>query len=347
MRATVFTGTRSVELQEVPDPRLVEPTDVVVRVVAACVCGSDLWHYRGETSKAPGTRIGHEMVATVEQVGDDVRTLAVGDLVVAPFLISDGTCAHCRAGMPAACVDLRSWGAGDIDACQGDAARVPLADGTLVPVPGMNGTVPDDALLRSLLTLSDVMGTGHHAAVSAGVRPGSTVAVVGDGAVGLCGVLAASRLGAGRIIALSRHADRQALARRLGATEIVAVRGEDAVTAVLEATDGIGADAVLECVGTEQSMTTAFAVARPGSTVGFVGVPHGVQVPIGQMFSRNIGLAGGMAPTRAYLPELLDDVLAGRIDPGLVMDDVLPLADVAEAYRRMDERESIKVMLRP
>ncbi|HYU85041.1 MAG TPA: zinc-dependent alcohol dehydrogenase family protein [Kribbellaceae bacterium] len=342
MRATTIHGPFDIRLSEVPDPRIVEPTDVVVRVTASCVCGSDLWNYRGENKVRPG-RIGHELVGIVEEAGADVRTVKPGDFVVVPFMISDGVCPHCQAGMQSVCVNGNFVSGEGLDGGQGEYARIPYADGTVVATPD----VPDDALVPSLLTLSDVMGTGWHAAVSARVKPGDTVVVVGDGAVGLCGVLAASRLGAARVVAMSRHEPRQKIAREFGATDIVAERGADAERAIAELTGGVGADAVLECVGTGQAMTTAFAVARPGATVGFVGVPHGVEVPIGQMFGRNVGLAGGVAPSRAYLPALMKDVLDGRINPGLVFDYELPLSEVAEGYKAMHERRAIKTLLRP
>jgi threonine dehydrogenase-like Zn-dependent dehydrogenase len=314
----------------------------VVRVVFGCVCGSDLWYYRGESPHALGP-IGHEFIGIVEQIGGDVRSIARGDLVVAPFKFSDGTCAHCRAGWTSNCVAGAPFGTDGVDGGQGEVVRVPFADGTLVKVPGSGHA---DETLRSLLTLSDVMATGHHAVVSAGVSGGSVVAVVGDGAVGLCAVIAARRLNADRIIALSRHAPRQALARAFGATDIIAERGDAAIQQILEMTDGVGVDAAVECVGTAESFATAFAIARPGSMVGFVGVPHGVDVPIDTMFGRNIGLRGGSAPVRRYIPELLGDVLEGRIDPGRVFDFETKLDGVAEAYRSMDERRAIKSLLR-
>jgi threonine dehydrogenase-like Zn-dependent dehydrogenase len=266
-----------------------------------------------------------------------------GDFVVTPFVASDGTCPNCKAGLQSVCQNIVGIGSKRADGGQGEYAKVPWADGTLVATPGL----PDEALIPSLLTLSDVMGTGWHAARSARVKQGDTVVVVGDGAVGLCGVLAATRMGAERIVALSRHEDRQKIAREFGATHIIAARGDEAKAAVLELTDGVGADAVLECVGTDQSFKTAFEVARPGATVGFVGVPHGVEVPVRTMFQRNIGLAGGVAPARQYLPELMADVLSGAINPGLVFDAELPLEAVADGYLAMHERRSIKVLLRP
>lgn len=343
MFATTIHAPFDVRLSEVPDPTIELSTDAVVRIVAGCICGSDLWSYRGENAITPGSRIGHEHVGVVEAVGADVRTVKPGDFVITPFMISDGTCGHCQAGMYSACNDGGFVSNLPADGGQGEFARVPHADGTLVATPEM----PDKSLVPSLLTLSDVMGTGWHAAVSARVRPGHTVVVVGDGAVGLSGVLAASRMGAERVIAMSRHEPRQRIAREFGATHVIAERGDVAEAAVLELTDGLGADAVLECVGTGQAMTTAFAVARPGATVGFVGVPHGVDVPIGKMFGKNVGLAGGLAPTRAYLPKLMADVLSGAINPGLVFDQELPLTEVAEGYKSMHERRAIKTLLWP
>jgi threonine dehydrogenase-like Zn-dependent dehydrogenase len=348
MKATTIHAPYDVRLIDVPDPQIAAPTDALVRVIAACVCGSDLWRYRGINEITEGSRIGHEFVGVVEECGDGVTSVRPGDFVIAPFTYSDGTCPNCAADVQSACVHGGNYGLPDeqghlVDGCQGEYVRVPLADGTLVAT----ADVPDDDLVPSLLALSDVMGTGWHAALRAGVRPGQTVVVVGDGAVGLCGVLAASRLGAERVVALSRHQPRQALAREFGATDIVAERGDEAVSAVLELTDGTGADAVLECVGTDQSMTTALDCARAGATVGYVGVPHGVELPIGRMFGRNVGLAGGVAPARAYLPTLRDEVLSGAISPGRVFDLELPLVEVAEAYAAMDERRAIKTLLRP
>ena len=266
-----------------------------------------------------------------------------GDLVIAPFAYSDGTCPHCRAGITTSCVHGGFWASGGMDGGQGEAVRVPFADATLMRIPGSGHS---EAMMRSLLALSDVMGTGHHAAVSAGVRQGSTVAVVGDGAVGLSAVLAAARLGAGMIIALSRHEDRQELARAFGATDIFAERDEAATAAVMELTDGVGADAVLECVGTGQSMASAFAIARPGAMVGYVGVPHGVEVPLETMFYRNVGMHGGSAPVRTYIPELMQDVLAGSIDPGRVFNLETDLDGIGEAYAAMDQRRAIKSLVR-
>jgi threonine dehydrogenase-like Zn-dependent dehydrogenase len=341
MRAALFKEPRSIEVADRPDPVIKEPTDAIVRVVLACVCGSDLWYYRGETPFDPGP-IGHEFIGVVEDTGAEVRDIKKGDFVIAPFAFSDGTCPHCRHGITTACVAGGFWPSNG-DGGQGEAVRSPLADGTLVRVPGSGYS---DEMMRSLLSLSDVLATGHHAAVCAEVKEGDTVAVVGDGAVGLSGVLAAKRLGAERIVALSRNPARQALAREFGATDVVEGRGDEATAALMELTDGVGVDATLECVGTGQAMETALAIARPGSMVGYVGVPHGVELPVGEMFFRNKGVRGGSAPARAYIPELLDDVLEGRIDPGRVLDFETDLDGVAEAYAAMDERRAIKSMLR-
>jgi threonine dehydrogenase-like Zn-dependent dehydrogenase len=339
MRATTIHAPGDIRFEDVPDPRIEEPTDAIVKVVAGCICGSDLWPYRGENDVTAGATIGHECVGVVEEVGSAVTQTHVGDFVIVPFCHCDNTCAHCRAGVQSACTNL-----GFTQSGQGEYARVTQADGSLVAVPG---GMPDQHLVPSLLALSDVMATGWHAAVAAGVRPGHTVVVVGDGAVGLSGVLAASQMGAERVIAMSRHEPRQEIARAFGATDVVAERGEEGEARIDDLTDGIGADAVLECVGTDGAMRTAFTVARPGATVGFVGVPHGVELPVRRMFQKNVGLAGGMAPVRRYLPDLLERVLSGAIDPGKVFDLTLPMAEAAEGYRAMDERRAIKVLLQP
>ena len=343
MKAAIFKGKGDIELGERPDPTIKEPTDAVVRVVLACVCGSDLWFYRGITDYPMGNPVGHEFLGVVEQVGESVHTIAKGDLVIAPFLYSDNTCPHCRAGITSACVRGGVWGANGVDGGQGEAVRSPLADGTLVKVPGSGYS---DETLASLLTLSDVMCTGHHAAISAGVKQGDTVAVVGDGAVGLCAIIAAKRLGAQRIIALSRNPARQELARAFGATDVLTERGEAANEAVLKLTDRVGVDAALECVGTNESIQTAQAIARPGSIVGYVGVPHGVEIPVSNLFHRNVGMHGGPAPARAYIPELLGDVLEGRINPGRVFDFTTDLNGIAQAYAAMNERRAIKSLVK-
>ena len=350
MLATIIHGDHDVRLEEVPDPALNDSgTDAIVRVVAACVCGSDLWPYRGVTETPRPKRIGHEFVGIVEAVGASVEKVKVGDFVIAPFYDCDMTCVNCQNGFSTSCLDGGWWGSDDrhggfADGAQGERVRVPHADGSLVATPSQ----PDPSLVPSLLTLADVMGTGHHAAVSAGVTAGSTVVVVGDGAVGLCAVLAAKRLGASRIVAMSRNPERSALAREFGATDIVEERGAEGAAAVKALLDGIGADCVLECVGTKESMDQALRSARPGGMVGYVGVPNGgPELPIRVMFGSNIGVNGGVAPVRNYIEELLPEVLDGRITPGRVFDLELPLSEVAEAYAAMDERRAIKVLLRP
>jgi threonine dehydrogenase-like Zn-dependent dehydrogenase len=338
VKATTIHAPFDVRLAEVDTPTILAPTDAIVRITAACICGSDLWPYRGANDITAGSPIGHEVVGIVEEVGGDVRSFAPGDFVIAPFCHCDNTCPVCRKGMQAGCQNLGITTGG-----QGEYARVTQADGSLVKTP----EIPDAALVPALLTLSDVMATGWHAAVAARVEPGTSVAVVGDGAVGLCGVLAAATMGAERIIAMSRHEPRQAVARSFGATDVVPERGKEGAEAVLELTGGIGADAVLECVGTNDSMRMALRAARPGAMVGMVGVPHGVELPVNAMFGRNVGVAGGMAPVRKYLPDLLDRTLAGTLDPSPVFDLTLPLDQVAEGYRAMDERRAIKVLLEP
>jgi threonine dehydrogenase-like Zn-dependent dehydrogenase len=344
MRAAIFNGPHSITVGERPDPTIQAPTDAVVRVVLGCVCGSDLWYYRGDSPHAIGS-IGHEFIGVVEDIGSEVDGIAAGDFVVAPFVYCDMSCPLCRAGMTSHCLAGGSFGNGTIDGGQGERVRVPLAGSSLVVAPGP----PKEhsvQTLRSLLALSDVMCTGHHAAVCARVRKGDTVAVVGDGAVGLCAVLASKRLGAERIIALSRNPARQRVAREFGATHILAGRGDEATAAVLELTNGIGVDSALECVGTGESMATVLAVARAGSTVGVVGAPHGSDVPFETNFWRGIGWQGGVAPARAYIPDLLSDVLSGTINPGLVFDYETDLEGIADAYAAMDERRAIKSVVR-
>jgi hypothetical protein len=335
-------GAGDVRIETVPDAHLIEPTDALVRVTRACICGSDLWPYNQMEASETGQRMGHEFIGLVEAVGADVRTVKVGDLVVAPFAYSDGTCVFCHESLHTSCLHGGFWARDGIDGGQGEAVRVPQADGTLVVLP----VGKDDALMTSLLTLSDVMGTGHHAALAAKVGPGKTVAVVGDGAVGLCGVIAAKRLGAERIILLGRHPDRIALAKEFGATDIVSERGDEAIERVRELTDGFGAHSVLECVGYEQSTITALGIARPGGAVGRVGLPQHEQIPTTlQTFFDNVTISGGPAPARAYVEELLPDVLEGRIEPGRVFDRTGSLDDVPDGYRAMNERESIKFLI--
>jgi threonine dehydrogenase-like Zn-dependent dehydrogenase len=342
MRATVMYGAGDVRVENVPDAHLIEPTDAVVRVSRASICGSDLWPYAALERSETGRRMGHEAIGVIEDVGAEVRTMKAGDLVVMPFAFSDGTCDFCHEGLQTSCIHGGFFGTGDVGGAQAEAVRVPQADGTLFVLP----VGEDDALMPSLLTLSDVMGTGHHAAVVAEVGPGKTVAVVGDGAVGLCGVIAAQRLGAEQIIILGRHPDRIALAREFGATDVVSERGEEAVERVRELTDGFGVHSVLECVGLEQSTLTAIAIARPGGAVGRVGVPQDETMPASlPAFYNNVTVGGGPAPVRAYIEELLPDVLEGRIKPGRVFDRVGPLDEVPDGYRAMNDREALKVMV--
>jgi threonine dehydrogenase-like Zn-dependent dehydrogenase len=337
MRGAIIYGHRDVRFEERADPSIIEPTDAVIRTVAVCVCGSDLWPYRSTAQRRKPTPIGHEYVGIVEDVGAAVTTVKAGDFVVGGFLYSDNTCPVCAKGMHASCQH-----GGGFDGAQAERIRIPQADGTLLATPGQ----PEPDLIPDLLALSDVMCTGWHAAVCAGVQPGSSVVVVGDGAVGLSGVLAASQLGASTIIAMSRHEPRQRVAREFGATHIVADRGEAGLAAVRELTEGIGADAVLECVGTEEARLQAVECTRPGGRIGLVGVPHG-DLPTDKLFWTNKGIQGGPAPVRAYLPHLLDLVWTRQIRPGKVFDLSLPLSEVAEAYRAMDERRAIKVLLQP
>ena len=344
MRGAVLYGARDVRFEERSDPKIVESTDAIISLSASCICGSDLWPYQS-LSPSDGARVmGHEAIGVVEEVGADVRTVKKGDVVVMPFAFSDGTCMFCEAGLHTACVHGGFFGNPQVPGAQSEAVRIPLADGTLYTLP----VGEDDALMPSLLTLSDVMGTGHHAAVVAKVEPGKTVAVVGDGAVGLCGVIAAKRLGAEQIVIMGRHDDRIALAREFGATDVVRERGAEAVERVKELTDGYGVDAVLECVGLDQSMDTAIEIARPGGAVGRVGVPQHDEIPAARpSFFKNVIVGGGPAPVRAYIDELLPEVLDGRIEPGRVFDRTVGLNGVPDGYRAMNNRESIKVLVKP
>jgi threonine dehydrogenase-like Zn-dependent dehydrogenase len=335
-------GAGDVRVETVPDARIIERTDALVAVTRACICGSDLWPYQKMEHSGTGNRMGHEFIGVVEAVGADVRRIRKGDLVIAPFAWSDGTCEYCRQGLQTSCLHGGWWGGTKLDGGQGEAVRVPQADGTLVAIP----VGRDHALMPSLLTLTDVMGTGHHAALSARVGPGKVVAVVGDGAVGLCGVIAARRLGAEQVIMLGRHPDRIALAREFGATDIVSERGEAAIERVRELTGGLGAHSVLECVGHGQSTVTALSIARPGGAVGRVGVPQDATVPAAlPTFFANITISGGPAPVRAYMEALLPDVMEGRIQPGRVFDRVTGIDGVPDGYRAMNDREAIKVMI--
>ncbi|KAB8287263.1 zinc-binding dehydrogenase [Bifidobacterium avesanii] len=344
MRAAVYEGERTIRLEDVPDPRIEEPTDAVVRIEQAAVCGSDLWTYRG-MGAGPGTRIGHEFVGTVEETGPKVTSVRPGDWVIVPFRYSCGQCRFCRRGLQSSCVRGGFWGRECADAGQGQKARVPFADGTLVrALP--DGSRPEESLVPSLLMLSDVFPTGYHAALRAGIKPGDTVVVVGDGAVGVNAVLASRLLGAGRVInAGSSHGDRNALARRFGADEIVTERGEDAVRAVEELTCGRMADAVLECVGTPASFATALRLAAPGATVSYVGLPHGVDVPMAPLFSRNVTITGGICPARAYIPRLLPLVLDGIAKPGDALTGRYSFGDLPRAYEDMDARRTLKALV--
>ncbi len=338
MRGAVLYGPRDIRFEELPTPAIEEPTDAIIRMSATCVCGSDLWPYRGLQPINGPTPMGHEYCGVVEETGSAVKSVKPGQFVIGSFATSDNTCPHCRYGYQSSCVHrefmLRA---------QAPFLRVPLADGTLVATPD----APPDDLVPSLLTLSDVMGTGWFAADAANVKPGSTVAVVGDGAVGLLGVLSAGQMGAAKIIAMSRHPSRQKLAREFGATEIVPERGEEAVARIQDLTKGTGADSVLECVGTQEAMQQAIHSTRPGGFIGYVGVPHGVELDGQQLFFTHVHLHGGPAPVRRYLPKLIDLVWSGKINPGKVFDLALPLDQVAEGYRAMDERRAIKALLRP
>ena len=338
MRATVIHSPGDIRVENLPDPAIQQPTDAVIRTIATCVCGSDLWDYRGINPVTQPTPMGHEYAGIVEQVGTEVTNIKPGQFVIGSFFASDNTCPNCRNGYQTSCLHREFIGG-----AQAEYIRIPLADGTLVPTPDL----PADDHVPSLLACSDVMGTGWYAATAAGVGPGSTVAVVGDGAVGLCAVIAARELGAERIIAMSRHTPRQKLALELGATDIITERGQDGADHVKELTDGIGADAVLECVGTPESMNQALHATRPGGNIGFVGVPHGIEINGVELFYSHAALRGGPAPVRRFLPDLIERVLTGRIDPGKVFDLALPLDQAAEGYRAMDERRAIKTLLRP
>jgi threonine dehydrogenase-like Zn-dependent dehydrogenase len=338
MRGTVLYGPRDIRSEDRPEPTIIQPTDAILRLSATCICGSDLWPYRGIAAVANPTPMGHEYCGIVEEVGREVRNIKPGQFVVGSFASSDNSCLICQDGYQSSCVQ-REFMSG----AQASLLRVPLADGTLVAT----GDLPPEELVPSLLATSDVLGTGWFAADAASVKPGRTVVVVGDGAVGLLGVLSARQMGAERIIAMSRHEPRQRLAREFGATDIVAERGDEGIARIKDLTKGIGADSVLECVGTKESMTQAIRSARPGGFVSYVGVPHGVNLEGEKLFYTHIHLHGGPAPVRRYLPELIKLVLNEKINPGKVFDLVLPLDQVAEGYRAMDERRAIKTLLRP
>ncbi len=343
MRATVMHKAHDVTIEDVADAEIRQPTDAIIRVTRACVCGSDLWPYNDLPATPEGQPMGHEAIGIVEDVGPAVETIRRGQLVIMPFGYSDGTCAVCREGINTACPNGGFFGSWETGGAQAEALRIPQADGTLYAI----DVDQDDALMPALLTLSDVLGTGHHAAVTARVRPGVTAAVIGDGAVGLCGVIAAKRLGAERIIIMGRHESRLALARDFGATDVVSERGDEAIARVREMTGGFGAHSVLECVGSAQAMDTALGIARPGGAIGRVGVPHYPPIDGNGTFFHNITIAGGPAPTRAYIDELLPDIMEGRIEPGRVFDRTVDLDGVPDGYRAMNDREALKVLIRP
>lgn len=337
MHATVLHAPGDVRYERVEDPKILKPTDAIIKLSATCICGSDLWPYRGANPIDAPLHMGHEYCGVVVEVGSEVRTVKPGQFVVGSFCLSDNTCPHCAFGFQSSCLQ-REFMTG----AQAPYARVPLADGTLVATAEM----PDPAMIPHLLAVSDVLGTGWYGAWAANVREGGTVVVVGDGAVGLMGVMAAQQMGAGRIIAMSRHESRAALARDFGATDIVTERGEEGIGRIMDLTDGVGAESVIEAVGMEQSMQQAMGVCRPGGSIGYVGVPHGVSFDGQQQFFRQQRMLGGPAPVRRWLPDLMERVLQGRIQPGKVFDLVLPIAEVAEGYKAMDERRAIKTMLR-
>ncbi|NED72704.1 zinc-dependent alcohol dehydrogenase family protein [Streptomyces sp. SID9944] len=338
MRGAVIHAPGDVRFETLPDPKILEPTDAIIRTAVTCVCGSDLWPWRGLDATDEAHPMGHEYVGFVEEAGSEVTAVRPGQFVVGSFATSDNTCPNCRNGFQSNCLNREF-----MSTCQAEYVRIPNAQGTLVAT----DEAPGEEFWPGLLAVSDVMGTGWYAADAAEVRPGSTAVVVGDGAVGLCAVIAAKEMGAERIIAMSRHESRQKLAREFGATDIVTERGDEGVARIKEMTDGIGADSVLECVGTAQAMSQALHSARPGGNVGFVGMPHEVAIDGQELFFSHVGLRGGPAPVRRYLPDLIDRVLTGRIDPGKVFDLTLPLDQVAEGYKAMDERRAVKALLRP
>jgi threonine dehydrogenase-like Zn-dependent dehydrogenase len=342
MRASVFHGKGDIRIEQVPDPRIEQPTDALVRITHAAICGSDLWFYRGVWDWKPGYRTGHEFVGVVEAVGADLRTVQQGDRVIVPFVFSDGTCEFCRKGLQTSCIHGNAWGALRADGGQGEAARVPYADGTVVKID--QAIAEDPAKLDASVLLSDVLPTGYHAAVCANVQPGKTVAVIGDGAVGLCAVLAASYRGAERVIAVGHHQSRLDIARRFGATDVVDSKDPDAAQKLLDMTDG-GPDCVLEAVGAQGGLDLATAVTRPGGAIGYVGVPVGARIDPGRIFGQNITLRGGVAPARAYIPELMPDVAAGKLDASPVLDLRVDLDGVPQGYGAMDAREAVKVLV--
>lgn len=344
MKAGVFYGPRDIRVEDVPDPKIRKQTDAIVKITYTCICGSDLWWYRGITEKEIPSRTGHEFMGEVIEVGRDVKKVKTGDQVVGPFIWCDGTCLLCKAGMSSECLNGGGWANGGMDGCQGEMLRVPLADGSLFPVPKSQQT---EKIMPALLTLSDVMGTGHHAAVTAGVTNCSTVAVIGDGAVGLCAVLASRRLGAKRIILFSGHEKNSIIGKRFGATDILKERGVEAVKKIKQLTE-VGADSVLECVGTGEARKEMLQMVRAGGKIGCVGLPEQIpDIKADDLFWKNITIGGGPAPTATYIPELMPDVLSGNLDPSPVFDLTLPLSKLAEGYDAMDKRRAIKVLIKP
>ena len=343
MRATIMHKAHDVTVENIPDAAIKQPTDAVIRVTRACICGSDLWPYNDLPATPDGQPMGHEAIGIVEEIGSDVHHIRKGQLVIMPFGYSDGTCPICHEGINTGCPNGGFFGSWETGGAQAEALRIPHADGTLYPI----DVNPDDALMPALLTLSDVMGTGHHAALTSRVRPGAIAAVIGDGAVGLCGVIAAKRLGAEQIIIMGRHEQRLGLATDFGATDVVSERGEEAIARVRELTGGYGAHSVLECVGSGQAMDTALGIVRTGGAIGRVGVPHYAPVDGNGTFFRNITISGGPAPTRAYIDELLPEVMSGRIQPGRVFDRTVDLDGIPDGYRAMNDREALKVLIRP
>ncbi|MDF2975560.1 MAG: adhA5 [Actinomycetospora sp.] len=343
MKATLIYGAGDIRVEEVPDPALQNATDAIVRITHACICGSDLWPYKSREQTEQGDRIGHEFLGVVEETGADVSRVQKGDVVVAPFFYADGTCEYCRAGLTSACPNGNAWGA-ETDGGQGEAARIPFADASLMKL----DVSQDSALMPSLLTLSDVFGTGHHAAVSAQVGPGKDVVVIGDGAVGLLAVLAAKRLGAERIVLMGRHKDRTDLGSEFGATDVVSERGEEGEQQVRDILGTDGVHSAIEAVGYEQSLTSAINLTKPGGHVGIVGVPQSGSLPnLAQKFMKNVTVAGGIAPTQANMHELLPDVMDGKIEPGKVFDRTIPLDETPDGYRAMNDREALKVLVKP
>jgi threonine dehydrogenase-like Zn-dependent dehydrogenase len=344
MKAAIFLGPRKIEVQDVPDSTIENPDDAIVKVTHTCICGSDLWWYRGLLERDVGP-IGHEFMGIVEAIGEGVKNVKPGDLVVAPFLISDGTCPECQVGITSSCRNVQRWGTEGNDAGQGEKVRVPLADGTLFVIP-QNEKI--EKLMPALLPLSDVLCTGHHAAVCAKVEKGSTVLVIGDGAVGLCAVAASKRLGASRIFLGSTHPDRAEVGTKFGATDVIEARGEEAVQQVKAMTDNLGVDCVLECVGTAESWETAFGAVRDGGNIGAVGLPYEIpDIPISKIFWRNVGIKGGPAPAAHYIPELMSDVISGKLNVSAVFTMTVSLSDIAKGYEAMDQRRAIKVLVKP